>query len=405
MKKNLSLIVSTIFFTFSLILVKPVHAQDQNFSLSNIFTKFRNSIQRFYLKTMPGDRSGQAVLKQSFYQLEELTSLRYEAEIQIKEETEEPTQFNLTLSGPAAVNNPYQPQSGELEVRIEGEVITPEESSSFAADLITKKETLYVRLEQLPTNFGQDFSALTGQWISLPLTMDEVEETEPDEETLTQQQQQELSQATLNLLEQARISQARQDSLNDEAVFVVDVSFEQEALSNYIKEVNQITDQNMTETEEQEMEKQLSQITPLNFTLWIGQSDFYPRQIETSLQLTDLEEQLGKSLGEAELGRELTPSELQVQLTISFSQFNQPIEITAPESAKSFEEILGQLLGFGFGFESMPGEMPTNFMPGMMPPQPTEKTVPNGETEAGMPKMPEMDTLEQQQQLLEQYGF
>lgn len=405
MKKNLSLLASGLFFTLSLIFVNPAQAQGLNFNVSNIFSRIGNSVQRFYLKTMPGPKSGQAVLKQSFYQLEQLESFYYEAEINMEETTvsEDPTEIDLTVRGPARINNLYQPQTGQQQLNIDGQITAEGETSNFAAEIIAQEEMLYFRPEDLPSNIGQDFGDLTDQWISLPLETAQTEATTDETASLTQEQQQQLIQATQNLLEQAELSQAKKDSLDGESVFVVDVSLGKEALISYLQEVNRITDQELTAEEKQEMTEQLDQIAPLNLTLWIGQADFYPRQIETSVQFSELETDSHNGAGAAALTQGLTPESGQLQLTVELSQFNQPVEITAPESARPLSEIISHMMNLDFASKQMPDQMPKDFIPETMPPNLEEEDLPASD---GVPAFPNMDSLEQQQQqLLEQYGL
>lgn len=407
MKKYLSLILSSLAFILGLAFVTPTPAQAKglNFDLPNFFTKIKNSTQRFYLKTMPGDKSGQTVLQQSAYQLEQVETTHYESQVglKIKNNGQKIGAVDLKIGGPVEIQNVYQPKTTKQKINFNGKFNFQGQTLSFAADLIMADETFYLKLNEVPALPTIDLSQLTQKWLSIPIDSQLTSQMEKTQQ-FTEKEQEKIKAINKELLNKTELSKAKKKELQDTPVFVIEATLPAQALSNYFEKINAISlnkidnesQKKLIKQSNKKMQEGIEKIAPISLTIWVDRTNFYLRKVETSLQLDEVLPE-----NNSQTTRGLTanqPDEMELNIKIEFDQYNQPVEITVPSSSQPLREVMGSMMrSFGGSQFPVTGRTAPNLnptQPGIpTPPQqkPSQKPNPGNTTMPSIPEIPDID--------------
>lgn len=330
-------------------------AQAQNssngFSFQSVFESIKNQTQRFYLRVVPGPKSGQAVLQQSLVEMEKTDTFQLNSDVQVNLVYADNSVEQLTsnITGPVQVTNIYEPDQYQLQLVAEG-FFAPSgqpktEENRAAAEMITHGGDSYLKIHALPS-LGGDFELpeLTDQWIVFNETIEQAEvEISPEEE-------QQLQAASVDLLKNAQVSEANKENRDGVDVFVINVTLPDEALLNYLDQVSQITGGDVEQNFDREQTAQLlAESDTITATVWIDRGSFHLRHLESRLGFA------GETIAVADpLSSTQRLNRVEVNLVVNMTDFNQPVEITAPEGARQFEEVMGEMMGNMMGFGQGP---------------------------------------------------
>lgn len=394
------------FILLALALTPPsAKAQGPLDTVNSFFNQAKNKAQRVFLRVIPGAKSGKAVLQQSLAASENMTSVYYVAKIDAETFQQEQSQgkFNVTLDGPAEVQNVYDPSNYKQQLHMTGQMSMDGTTLSADADTIIVNEQFYVKINQLPALFFSNLDEIKGQWLKFDTTGQLPEETQPEQQQLTAEQMTELRQAAKDLVEQVEVSQAQKEKKEGQRVFVLSMTVPDEALISYVKRVEEITQTSEStltpEQQEQEavaLEKSIAQLDPLVINLWIDQATFYIRHLDTNLAYRP-DAQAAMSLTGPANELDL----IRVYVSFDFDKFNQPIDVVIPTDTRDGQEVMMKAMG-GLGQFGALGTTPASISEEKMNSLPLLK----GGDEDAVTNIPELPTLTpEQRELLEQYGY
>lgn len=257
------------------------------------------------------------VIEKMKTRLTEVKTLEYQGEI-----SDFSINFNINFNGKSDVGDLNNPK-GLFAFNIkQGE-------SALGLEIRTIDKVVYIKLNGLPNLAGSfDLSVLSNQWIKI--------DTAPIKED---QKQQELTPEQVEKLKQIvkqaeifKVTEKLASEKNGEVnthhyKFLIDKNELKKLIVDIIKVVQ---DKTLTNEELAEFDKVLEAIETLGGEIWIGKKDYLPYKI--LLMLKETAE--SKTAGQLQL----------MTVTLSFKNYNKPVQIDIPSSVKSIEEIFGQQL-------------------------------------------------------------
>jgi len=189
--------------------------------------------------------------------------------------------------------------------------------------------TLYLALEQAPGGKPFDISSLNNQWVKIDFK--EIEEkVNADDEPLSEKQIEDIKEA----LRRSRAVHVKEELTDEEVEGVPSyhyaLSVNKEELEKTISEITAIVEEEDAPTINDDVKAQIDAAEFPTGNVWIAKKDKTIRKM-TMASIT-------KRTGETGVDGETT-------LSVILKNYNQPVEITAPEGAKPLEELLMSFLG------------------------------------------------------------
>lgn len=375
MKQRLSLFLVVLLLVVSAAGAAPAFAQETTPNKSpfapiqNFFRNLGSRAQQVYLRVVPGDKNGEAVLGHMLQATAGVTSVNFDSSTSVEAKKNGENVFSLKFDadGPTQITSVYDPKTTKQQLDLAGEIQMQGTSLRARADVIVDGSNFYFKLNEVPAIPLFDLNPLKGEWLRSNLDVASTES--PNQPTAEQRQQ--LQQASLDLFKSADVSQARKEKKNDVSVFVIDINFEDEAIATYMKrvaEINQDADSAepaMTAEEEQDMREFLDATEPITATVWVNQNNFYLRHLELPLTIdakklqessdaaAEDEETQDAAIPQADtaspFGTLTEVDTLMISVTADFDKHNEPVTITAPESARDAQEAFQEVMTDAFG--------------------------------------------------------
>jgi hypothetical protein len=405
MRKRLSSLVLITATTIALSLPTQASAAFQPGKFfSSVKERVSGGVQRLYLRAVPGSKDGQAVIKQSFMAMEDVTSYTMNMTIDgtVKQNDEAMGTMKFTMEGPVEVQDIYDPSTMKQDWKITAQVQVEGVQISGAGELIIDgQDTMYAKLTEIPLPV-QEYKKLKDQWLKINMTTMQTEE-QPE---MTDELQEKYEAAAKKLYESADVSQARKEKWNNKGVFVVDAQLSEDALMAYIEEVYAITAEStnatksaMTTEEKDQLKTTMSAFTPIKTTMWIDRGTFrvVHAEIPIKINLDEYTRRMNSASpqGTAELNTLPTNSVVDANIQMSFDNYNQPVKIDAPADARPIEEVMQEVMG---------GTVP--MMGGSMYGAPAYGSGYAAPSYPGYGTPQELPNLtDEQQQMLKQYGY
>lgn len=366
-------------------------------------SKISQSLTRFYLRTFPGQKDGTAVLKQSLLASQNIKTFYLSTNLGVEATDDSQgslASLGLTVAG--QFNSQEALENGEVQqdLKVAGEI--KQDGTSMAVDVDLKqenKDTLYVKVNQLPAIPFLDTTKIKNQWLKFVSPATEEAAAEPTVE-LSADKIAQLEQLTMDLLSSSAVSPAVKTEANGQKVFQVTVTITDPALITYLVAVDQLfaTADSPATLDSGSLQDTLNRISDLEFTMLVDRSTFYPVQVEakTSLDLATMikeEESLAAgstsdSAADSDLASPLSSmeqmpganfltsaSKLTFSIKGEFSRFDEPINFEAPANALDGEEILKEAMQSYFS-QMMPG---LSFDPATQLPAGNDLILPGGD--------------------------
>jgi len=249
--------------------------------------------------------------------------------------------FSINFSGKSDVSDLNNPK-GSFAFNIKTDALKEltQGDTTFGLEVRTINKVVYVKLNNLPNLGFFDLSFLSNQWIKIDteaikkqfgLEKFEAQIKEaPKQQGLTPEQTEKLKQ----VVAQTKVFKVTEKLASEEIEginthhykFLIDKN----ELKKLITDISAIV-QNKTLTDEElaELDKGLEAIESLGGEIWIGKKDYLPYKIIFTVGIKETTE--SKTAG-------------QLTATLSFKNYDKPVQIDIPSPVKSIEEIMSQSL-------------------------------------------------------------
>jgi hypothetical protein len=325
------------------IIAAPVQAQETNF-LSRLRSSVSSRFQRVYLM-LPGSKSGEAVLQQSFTTMESVktatTTVNVGADV-LDEANTSLAKASAVISGPVEFNSVYDPSSSRQSLTVSGDVTLQGTSMRAAADLKVDGNTMYFKLNELPLIPLFDLSGLKGQWLTTTAS------ASAEETPLTAAEQTEVKNATLKLLQSAEFSPATRDTKDGHRVFVTTATVPTSAIVAYYQELSTIRPDPEVDVADstQKLTEFLSGVESVPITFWVDAGSYHLRHVELAFTkaVPPANEQT-MTAGAGLLGFLEAAKTIKVNLAVHMDQFNQPVAFDIPTDARPAQEVFDEVVG------------------------------------------------------------
>lgn len=226
-----------------------------------------------------------------------------------------------------------------FEYNLKGDVDAQGQTMSFDADMKLVDNAMYFKINSLPMIPMMDLSEITNKWIILDFSLlDEFNTAKTGVSSKTNFV--DLMNYANDLYSESNIFLLKEDLGSDKVgknrVYHFSVDMNKEALANMMINlvVKMAEGEEIDELElEQSKAEMLTAFETVNFKnleLFIDKSDFYLRRVLMEIDLADPESAQGA-----------------VSLVIDgvYDNFNKTVNVTAPEDAKSLDELMSALMG------------------------------------------------------------
>ncbi len=361
----------TIFVAFLSLMVLSVGAQP-TFAAENIFQKavssVGNSLRRFYLTWIPGDKPGTSVLNQAMVATQQLKTAQVNSQITADLFHDEQSQGNvkIVVQGPAQMQPQVGNESAKQELNIDAEFTLQGTTLHLAADTKVAGNTFYFKLNQVPALPSVDLSSVTGKWYKTTST------TATASAQLSADQKEQLSAAMMKLTQSAQAGTAHADTKGDHSVYVVDVTIPRAALQEYLNtaisiqsEANPSQDANVTTKIQETLKKNTDTIGDLKGTLWVDKSSFYVRHIEVPITylMPAQSDPIAESSTMIPLAALSQINKAVILVKADLDNFDQPIQFVEPTDAldakEAFAASFGRMMSPGMQSSEGTSELPT----------------------------------------------
>jgi len=316
-------------------------------------------------------QSPEEVVQAMIEQLATIQSLEYEGEMNISitsltpstmlggvSMAEEPTP-GVTMVEETTLSAPEQPEAIDLLVNFSGKSDISESGNpktNFAFDIETDAldeiatnnssigveirrigQVTYLKLNAIPNVLFFDLSALTNQWIEIDpasirnqFGLEAPATTSPEQQTTTSSQIEELKQV-YNLAQILKITnEFPNEQINDHKTHHYAFAIERDRLQEFVVDSSTLLeDKTLTEKEVEEMNEVLATIESMTGEIWIAKDSMLPYKISLKVTTKNDNPDVSDTL----------------ELTTVFSNYNMPVQIDAPASVTSIEEMVSELFG------------------------------------------------------------
>lgn len=398
----------------SLGLTRPVWAAE------NVFQTWQQGLtsrlERLYLQWWPGEKSGQAVLRQALTATQQLRSFTgtTTVELELPATSATPGTIQLTASGPTLMDQLWDPRTFRQDLQVKVQASLAPESWQLSGQLRQIAGDTYLQFNQLPALPGINTSQLLNTWIKLPAAAS----TPPATTNLA-----ELQTAFTQLFSQAQVSPARPETLGNQAVYALTVTLPSAAVEQYLQTIQRLTQPAVPPLGSPSVvppvsdgSRLLAGMEALSLRLWVDRQSYLIRQFELPLQLPPeaaagsltalpvLPNSLalpgaGQPAGDELVdptGAAVSAEPLSVLIRSQLDQHNQTFTVTAPAEAQDLQQLLLPFMGSG-----LPGQpLPTAAGGGAAATQPGRRLPTVGTTELPALTPAQQKVLEEYEQMM-----
>ena len=207
-----------------------------------------------------------------------------------------------------------------------------QQENSFDLESRFFNDTLYFKLESLPNSSSFDINILStflnnflaNQWLKF-----EIREDLKDKEML-QNENEKINQ----LINQAQVFKITEKLANDKIdgtetyhyKFLIDNNELKKRKNILFSDETETNNENLSNKESTEFDKWFESLGNLTGEIWIGKKDYYIYKITILSEPTQLNQ-----IGE------------QLSITLLFKNYNKPLQIEAPSSAKNLDDIFNEM--------------------------------------------------------------
>ena len=313
----------------------------------------------YYFRVTP-----EKVIEKMMARLSEVNSLEYQGEIETEITApdllsggQRTSGFSIDFSGKSDISD-LNNEKGSLLLNIRTDALKElmQGEFIFGLEIRTIGQVVYFKLNNLPDLGIFNLSFLTNQWFKFDLEASTeklkkqlgLEGNEEEFEELKKKQ--ELSPEQIEKLEEI-VAQSKvfkiTGTLPSEKIEGVNTHhykflIDKAALKKLIIDISTFIQNHyktLTEEELAEFDKGLEIIESIDGEIWIGKKDYLPYKISLTMTIKETSESktAGKSIA-----------------TLSFKNYNKPVQIDVPSPAKDMLEVLGELFGGFFSGTKSP---------------------------------------------------
>ncbi len=268
--------------------------------------------------------------------------------------------FSINFNGKSDVSDLNNPkESFTFNIKTDALKESTQGEFTFALEIRIINKIGYIRLNNLPNLGFFNSSALSNQWIKidteaikkqfgLEKLKEQIKEAQKQQE-LTPEQTEKLKQ----IIAQSKILKVTEKLASEkiEGVNTHHYKFliDKAELKKLIVDISGVV-QNKTPTDKElaKFDKSLEAIDNPGGEIWIGKKDYLPHKILFTVEIKETAE--SKTAG-------------QLKATLSFKNYNKPVQIDIPSPVRSIEEIMRQLLGGILSGTHLPQSQPNLQLP------------------------------------------
>ncbi len=401
---SFSAVIVALLLMLTLSVASPVSANTAFSSItdpiSEALLSLRNSVVRMS-HNIPGLASSQSVVQQSLFSLRDVNTVGFKTTMtasakQMDSEAEWDMSLNATGSQVLKENlSGIQRQDMSVDVSL----ISEAETFEAAFNVRNIDETVYLRLQEVPSVPFLDMTELQDMWISFPISEATTESTTSVDISVWRA-----------FLEDLTYSDLQRTDLDGNPVYRVTVTAPEAALTELVRATG--PSQGMSDAEIEETITDIGEYIAAtgepSIDLWIDRSSYRLRQIAYEETLSP--EAFGERAQNLQSPVGPSPDSLEqitVSITTKLSDFNADVSIEVPADSTSFEMVLQESIfggrGMGApGLDTLP-EAATGSATDAQMQQLQQFQEMQEESQRSRPaEIPGLSP--QEQQLLEQYG-
>lgn len=402
MKKSLFLVL--VFTLLVGLTPSPARAFELGNVFSSITSSFQQRMQRVYL-ALPGNKSGEAVVQQSFLAMEQVETLKSDTKMTatLQKDNQDLLNFNLSLVGPVKTTDVYDPSTYQQEMKVVGSLTVEGTTLAADADLKMDGSTVYLKFNQIPAMPFLPAAELKDQWLKMDSTQEAIEpDMAESKDGLTDEQKNQLKELSIEFVKDVELSDARRETVDGVKAFVVDAVVSPELVKEYLTKAAQIEGRSTQEVEEMvtDLDKALALVGEIKAVMVIDRSTFYMTKFELPLafDLTKIDPATATELNAqvVPLGDAAEADTLKLSLISSFSEFNKPIEFSVPTDARDASEVFSEAMGGAMGVGSGSVDMGVGKGAVVLPPAALE----NSRRPVELPEL-----TAEEEAMLKQYGI
>jgi hypothetical protein len=360
-----SLIAAALLFAVA----RPTYAAE------NFLSRFAHSVgdrwDRFSL-SLPGDKSGQTVMKQAMEASEKMKTANMDmaANVDLLANEQRLANVKLTLSGPVEMKDVYDPKSYKQALAVGGEVTMQGTTLRAAADVRFIGNTVYFKINEVPQLPSLNLKDITGKWLKAENT-----QVDANKETkLTAEQQQKMKDAYIQLMKEAQLGTAKKETKNGVPVFVVNATLPKPAVEKYVqsaleiqKEMAEKTSAPLNQVEaEKSIHDALEKVGDIKAVLWVERSSFFITHTEIPLTFVPDKTKAPVTESASPLAALQNVDKVNVLITVDMKDFNKPVTFDEPKDAEDAQQAFQKLM-MG-GMQPTQPQTPSE-LPGLTPKQ------------------------------------
>jgi hypothetical protein len=334
--------------------VSPVYAAEN--PVQTFFSSVGNGVQKLYLRFVPGNKSGSAVLNQAMRAMPNLKTSQMKTTIDtdLLKDDQSVSQLNITVQGPMEMHT-ADTQMTRQDLHVNGEFTMQGTSLRADADFKLVGQTLYFKLNEVPALPSINLTSVTGKWLKTNASSSNATQPETD-------LQQKVQAASVKLIHSSQAEVARPEYKNGHAVYIVEVTVPQVAIEEFVKTVLEVKPEAMAKSQEQ-ISRLLNQVGDVHATLWIDRGNFFVRHMEMPIQVpVDFSQSsgAGDEAGPAAMLSQV--NKVDIKIVMDADHFNEEVHFSEPtdaeDAATAFSGVLGGMMGKSKGLEGT-SELPT----------------------------------------------
>ena len=286
--------------------------------------QLQNKAERMYLR-LPGEKSGQSVLRQSFLASSGVESFQVEAEAVVDFESESAELASMSLRALGSVEIGQNKSINRQEINLSGEMNVEGTSYNLDVDLKQDHGTRYFRVNQMPVVPFFDLTQIRGEWLSLPASDDPEESGD-----LTSEQKATMNQTVANLIQKSEVSKA----LKQDDLFRVEVKLSKDAIIDFGREMgenNQSVDK---------LRQNLDSVGDINLVVEVDSKSFYPRHISLPIEVDPNQVSVALQV----FGLPVSSLDgVKFVLSLDFSEYNQPVSFEIPQETRDASSVFMEI--------------------------------------------------------------
>lgn len=332
---SLLLLLTVLFWS-----AQPVSAAENMFQKS--LNSFSNGVQRFYLRWVPGNKPGKAVMYQAIQSTQSLKTVDVTSDItaNLFQGQQQQAALHLNIKSPTQLKSSNQGETPNQEFNVVADFSLRGTTLKTAADVKITPQTFYFKLVEVPTLPNVDLSSITGKWFK----SDNAAASQSAE--LTAENKERLDTAFTRLMTSADVEQATADTKADKPVYVVNVKLPRAAVQEYVATVVEVQSQTkkdqpaaITVALQENLTKNLNKIGDVKVLFWVDRTNFHILHAESQIDYL-VEKSAKPTTQTGPLAALSQVDQVKLKIVADFGNFNAPVAFVEPIEAQDSAELM-----------------------------------------------------------------